>query len=280
MSKTHELIQKLQDGIRDLFNSGRYADYLQFLSAFHNYSAGNCLLIWSQMPEATLVASYSDWNNKHHRQVKKGAKGIKILCPHTYRENDEKGEQRERISFHCGTCFDVSQTYAICGEDIPQLCRSLDYDVVGFRALLRIFMQQISPVPVQFENIPGNTRGYFSPTECRISIKEGMSEADTLKTLIHEIAHAMLHAKGAEEEKTDRRTKEVEAESIAYVVSQHLNIDTSDYSFGYVAGWSSDKSVPELRISIEVIRKTSDIIIGLIEEATTNEQYEWAPEIA
>lgn len=274
MSKTQELIKQLQDGIRELFDSGRYAEYLKFLSSFHNYSAGNCLLIWSQMPEATLVASYSDWNNKHHRQVKKGAKSIKILAPHTYKEKDEKGDEYESISFHSASCFDISQTFSVSGEVIPELCRDLDADVAGFRSLLRVLMRNVSPVPVEFENITGNARGYFSPIENRIAIQQDMSEADTIKTLIHEIAHAWIHAKGADEETADHRTKEVEAESIAYVVSQYLHIDSSEYSFGYVAGWSSDKSVPELRTSLEVIRKTSDMIIGLIEEATTNEQYE------
>jgi len=266
MSKTQELIKQLQDGIRDLFESDKYKAYLKFMSSFHSYSASNCLLIFQQMPEATLCASYSDWNQKHHRQVKKGSKALRVLAPHTYKEKDEKGEEHERLGFHCASCFDVSQTFSIDGTPLPELCRDIDADVCGFADLLDILIS-VSPVPVAFEKIKGDVHGYFSPTDLRIAVKKGMSEAQTISTLLHEQAHAWLHAKGAEEEDADKRTKEVEAQSIAYVVSQMLGIEeTDEYSFAYVSGWSSDKSTPELRASLEIIRKTSDMMYGLIEE--------------
>ena len=275
MSKTQELIKQLQDGVRDLFASDRYKDYLKFLSSFHSYSAGNCLLIWSQMPEATMCASYSDWTQKHKRQVKRGSQAIKILAPHTIKETDENGIDHTSIGFHAASCFDVSQTYSLDGESLPDIVRSLDMDVDYYMDLVSVLLS-ISPVPIEFEDIKGSARGYFSPSDCRIAIQQGMSEADTIKTVLHEQSHAWLHAKGAEEESADQRTREVEAESVAYVVSQWLGIDSSDYSLGYVAGWSSDKSTPELRASLEIIRKTSDMMIGLIEEAMNNELHQRA----
>lgn len=271
MSKTQELIKQLQDGVRALFESDKYKDYLKFLSSFHSYSASNCLLIWSQMPEASLVASYTDWNQKHHRQVKKGSKALKVLAPHVYKEKDENGELVEKLGFHCSSCFDVSQTFSIDDTPLPELCRDIDADVVGYANLLDLLIS-VSPVPVEFEDIKGDVHGYFSPSECRIAIKSGMSEAQTISTLLHEQAHAWLHAKGAEEEGADKRTREVEAQSISFIVAQMLGLkDNEEYSFAYVSGWSSDKTIPELRASLEIIRKTSDMMYALIEEKMTHE---------
>ncbi len=281
MSKTQELIQKLNDGVQELFASDRYAEYLRFMASFHAYSASNCYLIFSQMPTASMVASYTDWNSKHHRQVKKGSKAIKILAPHLYKEIDEKGEEHERLGFHSASCFDVSQTYSISGEALPEISRSLDADVAGFSDLLCLLLcDAVSPCPVDIVDIKSDNgaRGFFSLSARRIVVQKDMSEADTIKTLLHEQAHAWVFAQ-MPEEKYNRRESEVIAESTAYVVSQWLGIDTSDYSFGYVAGWSSDRTVPELRATIDAIRKTSELMISKIEEAW-NELYQGENDVA
>lgn len=266
--KTQEIIKKLQTGIEELFESEKYAVYLRFLSRFHNYSAGNCLLIAMQCPGASLVASYTDWQ-RQKRQVKRGAKAIKILAPHTYKDTDENGNERENLGFHAASVFDVSSTYSPEGKELPGIVHTLSGSLTDQR-LLDVLMD-IAPVPVVYESITTGANGYFSLSEHRIVIKTGLSEVQTAKTLLHETAHAWLHAKGAEQEKTDQQTREVQAESIAYVVCNYLGLDTSEYSFGYIAGWSGDKKLPQLRASLEVIRKTSDKIIADIEDAMRQE---------
>ena len=261
--KTQEIITKLKAGIEELFESDKYADYLRFLSRFHNYSAGNCILINLQCPYASQVASYTDWT-KMKRQVKKGAKAIKILAPHTYKDTDKEGKEHVYTGFHVASVFDVSQTYNPDGEALPAITRALDYSVHNYNILLDTLIS-IAPVPVDFENISSGANGYFSCDEGCIVIKQGLPEMQTLKTLLHEMSHAYLHSKGADEEMADRHTREVQAESIAYVVSNYLGMDVSEYSFGYIAGWSGDKKLSQLRASLEVIRKTSDKIISDIE---------------
>ena len=265
--KTREVLKMLQDGVQSLFTSGRYEEYLKFLSRFHSYSAGNCLLIWMQHPEASLVASFTDWK-KQNRWVKKGEKAIRIIAPHTYTEKDKDGNDVTRIGFHSARCFDVSQTDTATGKDIPDIARIVDAPVVGFDNLTAV-LTAISPVPIEYGKTKGSANGYFSPSDCRIVIKSGLPEAQTIKTIIHEIAHAWLHGKDGEAKDADRRTREVQAESIAYVVSSYLGIDTSDYSFGYVAGWSSDKKLPELKASLELIRSTADAMIVQLDNAIT-----------
>lgn len=266
--KTQEIIKKLQAGIEELFESEKYAAYLRFLSRFHDYSAGNCLLIAMQCPGASLVASYTDWQ-RQRRQVKRGAKAIKILAPHTYKDTDENGNERENLGFHAASVFDVSATYSPEGKELPDIVHTLDGSLSD-RRLLEVLID-IAPVPVEYENITTGANGYFSPAECRIAIKAGLSEIQTAKTLLHETAHALLHAKGAEEESADRRTREEQAESVAYVVCNYLGLDTSEYSFGYIAGWSGDKTLPQLRDSLEVIRKTSEKMIADIDAAIKQE---------
>ena len=221
-NKTQEIITKLQEGIEGLFEGDRYKEYLRFLSRFHNCSAGNCLLILLQCPTASLVASYTEWK-RMGRQVNKGEKAIKILAPHTYKETDEKGEEHVYTGFHVASVFDVSQTHHPDGKALPDIVRVLDGSVVGYHNLLDVLIG-IAPVPVGFEDIEGGANGYYNIEESRIAIKSGLSEMHTIKTLLHETAHAMLHGKGCEEEKADRRTREVQAESVAYVVSSYLGI--------------------------------------------------------
>lgn len=282
--QVQDITDRLKEGIQQLFESDRYKAYLTTMAKFHNYSFNNTLLIAMQKPDATLVAGYSDWKNKFGRHVKRGEKGIKIFAPMPYKGKkeqtkldpitqkpvlDAEGNQVKEVvettyvAYKVVTVFDINQTE---GKELPTIgVAELGGDVVNYDKMLE-GLRQVSPVPIGFEEIAAGAKGYYSPAESRIAIQQGMSELQTIKTAIHEIAHAKLHAvtpdeKAAPEDKKDRRTKEVEAESIAYTVCQHFGIDTSDYSFGYVAGWSSGKEMKELRASMEVIRGTAHEII-------------------
>lgn len=277
-----EITEKLERGVYELFESGKYKAYLSSMSKFHNYSLNNTILISMQKPDATLVAGYQAWKKNHGRQVKRGEKGIKIIAPAPYKVKAERdvidpntqkavldadGKPKketveiERPSFRVATVFDVSQTE---GKEIPTLgVEELTGSVDGYGKFLTA-LEQTSPVPVSFEDITGGAKGYFHTAENRIAIQEGMSEIQTVKTLIHEMAHATLHA-GKDREKFDTRTKEVQAESVAYTVCQHYGIETSDYSFGYIAGWSNGKETAELKASLETIRSTSSDLISQIE---------------
>ena len=265
MSKTQELIQQLNYGVQALFASDRYAEYLRFLASFPSYSASNCYLIFSQMPNASLICSYTDWNSKHHRQVKRGSKAIKILAPHVYKETDENGVEHEKLGFHAASCFDVSQTYSIDDTPLPSITQLLDTDVDGYGDLLDVLLR-VSPVPIDFLDIEGEARGYFSPSACRIVVQKDMSEGDTLRTTLHEQAHAWVFSQ-LPDEKYNRRESEVIAESVCYVVANHIGLCVDDMSFGYVASWSSDKTLPELRNCLDTIRKISELMIGKIEDA-------------
>jgi antirestriction protein ArdC len=277
-----EITEKLEQGVHELFESEKYKAYLSSMSKFHNYSLNNTILISMQKPDATLVAGYQAWKKNHGRQVKRGEKGIKIIAPAPYKVKTERdvidpdtqkavldadGKPKketveiERPSFRVATVFDVSQTE---GKEIPALgVEELTGSVDGYGSFLTA-LGQTSPVPVSFEEITGGAKGYFHTAENRIAIQEGMSEIQTVKTLIHEMAHATLHA-GKDREKFDTRTKEVQAESVAYTVCQHYGIETSDYSFGYIAGWSTGKETAELKASLETIRSTSSDLIGQID---------------
>ena len=242
--QVREITDKLEQGIKELFESERFKEYLRTMSKFYNYSFNNTLLIAMQKPEATYVAGYTSWQRNFDRQVMKGEKGIKILAPAPYKTQKERNKLPDII--------------------VDELKGTVENYEAFFDAL-----RQESPVPISFEDIPGGAKGFFSPVESRIAIQEGMSEIQTVKTAIHEIAHAKLHAvkpdeKTAPEDKKDRHTKEVEAESVAYTVCQRYGIETSDYSFGYIAGWSSGKETKELKSSLDTIRKTAaEMIEGI-----------------
>lgn len=261
-----EITEKLEQGVQDVFTSDNYLQFLQTMSKFHNYSFGNCLLIAMQKPEATLVAGYKAWQTKFKRQVRKGEKSIQILAPvpRKYKKeivlDDGTVEEQEikYTGFTVTNVFDISQTD---GEEIPEYIHKLTDDVEGYEELLQK-LQDVSPVPVTFEDIKGTTNGFFHTVDKKIVIQEGMPEAQTIKTFVHEIAHSLMHDKedGTDKE-ASRRAKEVQAESVAYVVNQYLGLDTSDYSFGYVAGWSSGQDTKELKTSLESIRRTAHDII-------------------
>ena len=287
--QVREITDKLEQGIKELFESERFKEYLRTMSKFYNYSFNNTLLIAMQKPEATYVAGYTSWQRNFDRQVMKGEKGIKILAPAPYKAQEEREKidpltqkpvigadgkavtetvEVLRPAFKVVSVFDVSQTD---GKELPDIIvDELKGTVENYEAFFDALKQE-SPVPISFEDIPGGAKGFFSPVESRIAIQEGMSEIQTVKTAIHEIAHAKLHAvkpdeKAAPEDKKDRHTKEVEAESVAYTVCQRYGIETSDYSFGYIAGWSSDKETKELKGSLETIRKTAAEMITGIDE--------------
>ena len=285
--QVREITDKLEQGIKELFESERFKEYLRTMSKFYNYSFNNTLLIAMQKPEATYVAGYTSWQRNFDRQVLKGERGIKILAPAPYKAQEEREKidpltqkpvigtdgkavtetvEVLRPAFKVVSVFDVSQTD---GKELPDIIvDELKGTVENYEAFFDA-LKQVSPVPISFEDIPGGAKGFFSPVESRIAIQEGMSEIQTVKTAIHEIAHAKLHAvkpdeKTAPEDRKDRHTKEVEAESVAYTVCQRYGIETSDYSFGYIAGWSSGKETKELKSSLDTIRKTAaEMIEGI-----------------
>ena len=286
--KLKEITDRLEQGIKELFDSERYKEYLRVMSKFHNYSFNNTLLIAMQKPDASLVAGFSAWKNNFQRNVVKGEKGIKIIAPSPFKIKQEmdkidpatnkpvmgvdgkpvKEEKEITIpAFKVVSVFDVSQTE---GKELPDIAvDTLTGDVERFKDVFAA-LEKTSPVPIGFEKIEGGAHGYYHLEEKRIAIDEGMSELQTLKTAIHEIAHAKLHDidlnAPAEEQpdRPDRRTREVQAESVAYAVCQHYGLDTSDYSFGYVAGWSSGRELDELKSSLETIRATAAEIINSI----------------
>lgn len=278
--KMEEIQQKLEEGVKEIFSSEKYKDYIRSMSKLHNYSFNNCVLIATQCPEATMVCGYKTWKKEFNRSVNRGEHGIMIYRPIKVKYNvsaelldDDKdlskhvdksdiSVEKEFITFRPTYVFDVSQT---SGEPIPKLTSELE-DVVESYDEMKKVLVEISPVPITFEKINGSANGYYSAIEERIVIDQELSELHTVKTIIHEIAHASLNHGNKDLDTTkDRNTKEVQAESVAYWVTQALGYDTSDYSFGYIAGWSKDKSVPELKESLDVIKQTSDQIFTSIE---------------
>lgn len=257
-NRIKEITEKLEAGVKEVFSSDRYIEYLRFMSGFTSYSFNNTMLIYLQMPDASLVAGYRAWQARG-RRVRRGEKGITILapCPHKKEVETEDGETKtvSWTSFRTVAVFDISQTD---GGELPTGCvKELTETVEGYAELIEK-LESISPVPVSYENIEGGANGYFHNGEKRIVVQSGMAEAQTIKTLVHEISHAILHdSEEGEEREADRRTKEVQAESTAFTVCSMLGLDTSDYSFGYVAGWSSTKDLTELNKSMEIIRTTA-----------------------
>ena len=290
-----EITERLEQGVKDIFTSEMYTKYLLTMSKFHNYSFNNTLLIAMQRPDATLVAGYNAWKNKFNRYVKKGEKGIQIIAPAPVKEREERekidkdtgltvlnesGEPEievvERVipRFRVTTVFDYAQTD---GEPLPTLevneltARVKDY------TLLKEAIEQVSPVPIRFGEIEGNAKGYYSHVDKEICVRADMGESQTIKTMIHEVAHAMLHdsdqMKQRGEEK-DQLTKETEAESIAFTVCSALGIDTSDYSFPYVASWASGKELKELKNSMDTIRLTAADFLEKLETAVAERSVE------
>ncbi len=284
-----EITQQLEDGVRKIFESGEFERYLRTMSRFHHYSVNNSILIFMQRPDASLVAGYTSWQKNFQRYVKKGEKGIFILapCPYIVKKEKEKRDaltgrpllgqdgqplkevvEITQVSFRPAAVFDISQTE---GKKLPTIgVEDLQGQVSEYDTLLET-LKEISPVPISFEEISGGSKGYYSLGERRIAIQADMSQLQTIKTMVHEIAHSKLHAidkDATPEEKAqrpDQYTREVQAEGVAYVVCQHLGLDTSDYSFGYVASWSTGRDLSELKSSLDTIRTASAEIIDAIQ---------------
>ena len=279
------IMQSLESGVEELFTSNRYQEFLKTMAKFHNYSFNNTMLIAMQRPDATLVTSYKNWQSMG-RQVMKGEKGITIIAPAPYKKMKEKevldenqrpimgtdGKPKtEQVEvtvphFKAVTVFDIAQT---SGEPIqtlaPELLTAAVQDFDSFMQAI----QKISPVPIRFDEIDGNANGYYHNADKEIVIKKGLSESQILKTAIHETVHAKLHDREIMESlgvEKDRLTKEVEAESVAYCVCSSFDLDTSDYSFPYIAGWSSSREMKEMKASMDVIRKTAGEMIDQLTE--------------
>lgn len=284
-----EITEKLQKGIKDLFESDNYKNYLKCMSRFNNYSLNNTILIYKQCPNAELVTSFGTWKY-YNRSILKGSKAIKIIAPCPYKKKveteitDTDGkiilgkdgkpitEESEKVlmGFKVANVFDYAQTE---GEPLPEIVHKLDGTVDDYNDFFEA-IKQFSPVPIEFKKIEGSTNGYYHLIDKNIIIDDSMSQMMNCKTAIHELAHALLHDRDTGSEKDaqlDKNSKEVQAESIAYSVLQYYNsigigIDTSDYSFGYILGWSSGKDLKELKASLETIRQTTQIIINGIDQ--------------
>lgn len=280
-----EITDKLEQGVQDVFQSDSYKELLNVMARMPHYSINNQILIAMQTSgQATMCQSFTGWKQVG-RYVKAGEKGIKIFAPAPYtiqKEMDKLDAQGKPVldsdgepvketqevtvnAFKVVNTFDISQTD---GKEIPTIgVDELSGDVDRFSVLMAA-LTEVCPVPIAFEDIPGDAKGYYSQTEKRIAIQEGMSEVQTVKTVLHEMAHQKLHAKEvvAKSDDKSRRSKEVEAESVAFVVCQHYGIDTSDYSFGYVAGWSAGKETPELKTSLQTIRDAASQMISAIDD--------------
>lgn len=283
-----EITDRLQAGLEELFNSEKYAEYLRVMSQFHHYSFNNTLLIAMQKPDATLVAGYHAWDKKFNRHVMKGEKGIQIIAPAPIREKQEQdkvdpntgevvlGEngqpETEEVTvtiprFKVSTVFDLSQTD---GDPLPELgVEELTASVENYDIFMEA-IRSVSPAPIRFDKIASGAKGYYSSTDKEIVIQSGMGEMQTMKTAVHETAHAILHDKDIMQEmgiQKDQQTKEVEAESVAFATLAHFEMDTSEYSFPYIAGWSSGRDTKELKSSLDTIRRTASEIIDGIENS-------------
>lgn len=278
-----DLTEQLEKSIQDFMESEKYKAFLSSMAKFHNYSLNNQILIAVQKPDSTLCAGYTTWQ-KQNRCVKKGEKGIRIICPAPYKKEYLKdvidkttgkpellpdGKAKQEIVqkvipfFKVGYVYDISQTE---GQPLPEVTYRLKGDLDSDLKRLKNALLEVSPVPVTFQPIEGSANGFYSPAAGEIVVDSTLSEKQSLKTLIHETAHALLHNPEASSSQSTRETKEVEAESVAYVVCQYFGLDTSDYSFGYIAGWSSGKGTLELKASLENIRNTSNEIISNVEQ--------------
>ncbi len=288
-----KITKELDEQVGKIFDSDNYKKYLKTMSRFHNYSFNNTVLIALQRPDASLVAGYNAWKDKFHRNVKRGEKGIKVLAPAPIKKetevemvdpitkkrilDDHGNPKMEKVQvtipmYKVAYVYDVAQTE---GEELPSLgVKELQGSVKGYGKLIKA-VEGVSPVPVNYEDIHGGAKGFYSLADKKIVVQKGMSEIQTLKTLVHEIAHSLLHddtgtkVEGVDDQKKTRNTKEVEAESTAFTVLSYLQIGEDklgDYSFGYIAGWSAGKELKEIKESMETIRKTASHIITGIED--------------
>ena len=304
------IMKKLEDGVHDLFTSENYRNYLKTMSQFHQYSFNNTLLIALQKPDATLVASYTAWQQKFHRQVRKGEKGITIIAPVPVKEKRELPDNRSKqqstqpsqpgqtktepeeklhLYFKAVTVFDISSTD---GEPLPILdVKELTGSAKGYDAFMQA-LTAISPVPVRFDEVEGGAKGYYHHVNKEIVIQKDMSQRQTMKTAAHELSHALLHDRDHMKQEGIQKSRQLieqEAESVAFCVCSYFGLDeengegssVGDYSFPYIAGWAQSADMTELRASMETIRKTAGRIIDGIEAEVTKQlglQQEKSPE--
>ena len=288
--RMREIVDSIENGIKELFESDKYRQYLSTMSRFHRYSVNNTMLIYMQCPDATHVAGFNKWRNQFGRNVLKGEKGIRIIAPTPYKKKVEEiktdpetnapvldadgkaiiEEKEIRIPmFKVVSVFDVSQT---AGKPLPQLAADLSGNVQQYEVFMEA-LRRASPVPMEIKPVARDTDGFFSIKAQSITIRAGMSEVQTVCAAVHEIAHAKLHDYEHMTELADdgetilvpgeksRNTEEVEAESISYAVCQYYGIETGENSFGYIATWSKGKELKELRASLETINKTASELI-------------------
>lgn len=269
--RINKAAELLEQGVRNVFTEGHYEEYLKWQNAFHTYSVNNQILIFLQRPDATHVAGFKTWATKMGRHVMKGEKAITILAPVPHVQTIDKDKEGNPLppdevktikwnTYKPVSVFDVSQTDGKPVPEAPKCDMRLEGNVADYHDIITALINGVSPAPVAFADITDGANGYFSPAENRIVIKTGMPELETVATLIHEIAHAIMHKASAE----DTRTKEVQAESVSYIVCNTLGLDTSACTFGYVASWAGNKEVKQLVKSMEVIKKTAaDILAAL-----------------
>lgn len=281
-----DLTEQLEKSIQEFMQGDRYKSFLMQMSKLHDYSLNNQLLIASQRPDATLCASYTTWK-KNNRNVKRGEKGIKIICPSFHKvqalqdvkdpqtgkpEYLPNGKVKKEIVekvipfYKVGVTFDISQTE---GEPLTEIASELKGSLDSRQNELKEALLEISPVPVYFQPVSGEANGYYDLTKKEIVVDSNLPEKHSLKTLVHELAHSLIHDTDIPDAPRDSQTREVQAESIAYVVCQYFGLDTSEYSFGYISTWSSGKDTQELKNSLEIIRNTSNDIISKVEQKLT-----------
>lgn len=265
----NKYMQKLSDllteGLEKYANSDEYKNLLSVMGKFYSYSANNCILIATQCPDASYVAGYNKWHDDFHRQVKKGAHAIRIKSPMKY-EDKETGE--EKLGFKSSYVFDIADTYQIPGKPPVKIgVEELHGTVKNYSNLISC-LTSTSPVPVEFKSFKKSANGYFNKTENKIVVKDTLSELQSVKTLVHEIAHSLLHSDNPEieNEEKNREWKEFEAESVAFIVCKYLNLDTEEYSFPYILSWSKNQFQEFLKEDLPTIQKTANYIIDKLNE--------------
>lgn len=265
----NKYMQKLSDllteGLEKYANSDEYKNLLSVMGKFYSYSANNCILIATQCPDASYVAGYNKWHDDFHRQVKKGAHAIRIKSPMKY-EDKETGE--EKLGFKSSYVFDIADTYQIPGKPPVKIGVEELHGTVKDYSNLISCLTSTSPVPVEFKSFKKSANGYFNKTENKIVVKDTLSELQSVKTLVHEIAHSLLHSDNPEieNEEKNREWKEFEAESVAFIVCKYLNLDTGEYSFPYILSWSKNQFQEFLKEDLPTIQKTANYIIDKLNE--------------
>ena len=267
------LSDMLEQGLETYATSDKYRDLLKTMSKFHNYSAQNCLLILAQQPDASFVAGFDSWKRNFNRYVKKDSKSIMIKSPCTYTQKNEDGTEEERLGFKASYVFDISCTAPISGKPPVQIgVDNLQGSVQNFSDMI-LCLTTCADIPIRYEKIKEKANGLYTEEDHpHIIIDSSLSEIQTIKTLIHEIAHSRLHSSkhtGKEEKKKTRDQRELEAESVAFIVCSYFNLDTSDYSFPYILSWSAEKFREILKDSMSDIQKVSSYIIEKTTESMT-----------